>query len=97
MNYKKAIKIWSASAKVMPITALALLFFTTFIGWEDNIRIMLIVMCTVFFSVSVIWWWWVLGAVGKWMETIQHSTDSLSSIKDEIKEVKKEIERVSNR
>lgn len=89
MNFKektiKQIRLWAWAAAVLPITALAGIFFiwrfydSTIFGWA------MIIGETSMFVVAVIWWWWAMyilrNLVRHWDETRKNVKDVLYDVK----------------
>lgn len=81
----KQIRIWSWAAAVLPITALAAIFFV----WKffDNSVLGYIMVSgeTIMFAVAVVWWWWVMyilrNLVKHWDETRENVKDMLDDVK----------------
>ncbi len=90
MNFKNKtlnqIRLWAWAAAVLPITALAGIFFTwkffdgTVLGWAMTIGEITM------FTIAVVWWWWALyvmrNLVKHWDETKDNVKDVLNDVKD---------------
>lgn len=82
----KQIRLWAWAAAVLPITALAGIFFVwrffdgTVLGWA------MITGETLMFSIAVAWWWWAMyvirNLVNHWEETRVKVADVLGEIKN---------------
>ena len=82
------IRLWAWAAAVLPITALAGIFFVwkffdgTVLGWALTIGE------TAMFIVAVTWWWWAMyvmrNLVAHWDET----RDSVKEVLNDVKQMK---------
>jgi len=82
----KQIRLWAWAAAVLPVTALAGIFFVwrffdgTFLGY------VMITGETLMFAVAVVWWWWAMyvfrNLVKHWDETKSKVDNVLTDIKD---------------
>lgn len=90
LNFKdktiKQIKIWAWLASVLPITALAGVFFAwaffdaTFFGY------VMVYGQIIMFAIAVVWWWWAMytmrNLIKYWDETKDKVADVLLNIRD---------------
>lgn len=102
-NFKQAIKktkqetkLWSYAAWTLPFVALALIVFEHFIGHDDWIRITLVFITTVFFSISVFWWWWALNKFAIIMSSMKSTEDRFHDVIYEIRETRKTIRELED-
>ena len=80
------IRLWAWAAAVLPISALAGIFFI----WKfyDNTILSFIMITgeTAMFTIAVIWWWWAMytmrNLVKQWDETKVKVGEVLSDVKD---------------
>lgn len=82
----RQIRLWAWAAAVLPITALAGIFFLwaffdgTIFSWA------MITGETIMFAVAVTWWWWAMyilrNLVKHWDDTREKVVDVLTDIKD---------------
>lgn len=96
--HKKAlsqISIWAWAATVLPIVALAGLFFLEMIGLRSYYHVSIVIGATVMFAISVVWWWWALYTIagvtsilGKTSEKFDKVTTEVKTLKEEIKTLK---------
>lgn len=86
----KQIRFWAWLAAVLPITALAGIFFVWRFFDGSWLGAAMIVGETTMFAVAVIWWWWAMyilkNIVNHWDETREKVKDVLNDVK-EIKSV----------
>ena len=95
--HKKAlsqISIWAWAATVLPLVALAGLFFMEFIGLRSYYHVSLTIGATVMFAVSVVWWWWALYTIAKVTDTLGQTSEKLDTVVDEVVEIKKDINEI---
>lgn len=84
-------KIWIVAASVLPLVALAGLYFSTFIGWITNLEKVLTIGATIMFAISVLWWWWAVYKIIEFANLLKNTDESLQEIKSNIKSIKKDI------
>ena len=80
------IRLWAWAAAVLPLTALAGIFFVwkffdgTVFGWAMTIGE------TTMFIIAVTWWWWAMytmrNLVKQWDETKESVSEVLKDVKD---------------
>lgn len=82
----KQIRIWAWAAAVLPLTALAGVFFVWRFFDSSLFSIAMIVGETLMFGIAVFWWWWAMyvlrNLVQHWDETRHKVTDVLHDVKD---------------
>ena len=81
----KQIRLWAWAAAILPITALAGLFFVWTLGDGTLFGIAMVTGETVMFASAVTWWWWALyvlrNLVRHWDETREDVKSVLTDIK----------------
>jgi len=85
------ISIWAWAATVLPLVALAGLFFMEFIGLRSYYHVSLTIGATVMFAVSVVWWWWALYTIAGVTSLLGKTSENLNEVTTEVKEIKNEI------
>ena len=85
------ISIWAWAATVLPLVALAGLFFMEFIGLRSYYHVALTIGATVMFAVSVVWWWWALYTIAGVTNLLGKTSENLNEVTTEVKEIKKDI------
>lgn len=101
MGNKKATKtineaiLWKYTAGTVPFAALSVLFFLEIFGWSDLYSKVVVIVGTVFLTVSVFWWWWAVSKILEFAKMINDTDDSLKEIK-KIKENITSIKKNSN-
>ena len=88
------ISIWAWAATVLPIVALAGLFFLEFIGLRSYYHVSLTIGATVMFAVSVIWWWWALYTIAGVTDTLGQTSKKLDTVVNEVVDIKKEVSEI---
>ena len=91
MDNKKAIKRWQTAATVLSFTALGFLIFGYWIGTETYIKYVMVAVCSIMFSVAVIWWYWALSQVAIFAKYINSLKDVISDLKKDLQDIKKDI------
>lgn len=85
-NTIRQIRIWAWAAAVLPITALAGIFFVWTFGTSSLLSWAMIIGETIMFSIAVIWWWWAMyilrNLVNHWDETKDKVGDVLKDVKE---------------
>ncbi len=85
-NTIKQIRFWAWLAAVLPITALAGVFFVWRFFDGTWFGTAMIIGETTMFAVAVIWWWWAMyvlrNLIQHWDETRKKVTDVLHEVKD---------------
>jgi hypothetical protein len=79
---------------VLPLVALAGLFFLEFIGLRSYYHVTLTIGATVMFSISVVWWWWALYTIASVTSTLGKTSEKLDAVIDEVVDVKKEVSEI---
>src|SRR6056300_1160411 len=87
------IKLWAWAAAVLPITALAGLFFINFIGHDTYYQIALAIGATAMFFIAVIWWWWALWTMLQVTNILGSTIEKFDVVEKEIKEIKTEVKK----
>lgn len=82
----KELKWWAWAATVLPIGALAFVFFAWLYGLDNWINIAMVVGSASMFVIAVVWWWWVIKVVkcliDMWTETGQNLQDVSTTVKE---------------
>lgn len=91
MKINDQIKFWKYAAWTLPFTALAGIAFSYWIGYETYLGKFLIVIATVFFTISVFWWWWALEKLGKLMKDRFSLLTKLDNVMKELRDLRKDI------
>ena len=79
---------------MLPLVALAGLFFLEFIGMRTYYHMTLTIGATAMFALSVVWWWWALYTIAKVTDTLRQTSEKLDTVVDEVVEIKKDINEI---
>jgi hypothetical protein len=89
----REIEWWAWAAAILPITALAAIFFIWAFGTKTMFDIAVVAGATFMFSTAAVWWWWIIWTVSRIMRKdrkVAHdfieAQKSLQDIKDLVKE-----------
>jgi hypothetical protein len=84
----KEIHAWAWLASVLPITALAGLFFIWALGSDTWLQIAMVVGATSMFVIAVAWWWWALYVFRTLIQHWDYTKDNVAQVSKELKEIK---------
>lgn len=84
----REIRLWAWAAAVLPISALAGLFFVWTYGTGQWFNIAMIIGETTMFTVAVIWWWWAIYVINKLVRQWDLTRERVSEVLNDVKEVK---------
>jgi hypothetical protein len=85
------IKLWAWAAAVLPLIALAGLFFVWLFGTEEMFNISMIVGATTMFTAAVIWWWWAIHSIYNLIVLWNKTDETMQEVKVDLKEIKESI------
>jgi len=88
------ISIWAWAATILPIVALAGLFFLEFIGLRTYYHVTLVISATAMFAVSAVWWWWALYTIYRVTNILGKTSEKVETVVDEVKHIKKDIKQI---
>jgi hypothetical protein len=91
MKIDDQVKIWKWAASILPLTALAVISLSYFLGTDTWLKCAIIATVAGFMLASFTWWWWAIDKIRAWFKLIGETQIALSEIKDDIKEVKKDV------
>ena len=83
----RQIRFWAWAATVLPITALAGLFFIWRFSPQSILGYAFIVGEVVMFAVAVVWWWWAMYTM---RNLVRHWDDT----RDKVKEVSQDVKSI---
>lgn len=88
------IRIWAWAAAVLPVTALAGIFFVWRFFDNTALGYAMIIGETTMFTIAVVWWWWAMyvlrNLVEHWDDTKEKVTDVLHDVRS-IKSIVAEV------
>lgn len=85
------IRWWAWLAAVLPVAALAGLFFLWTFGTTKMFNIGMMVGETIMFTVAVIWWWWALYTIKTLVNDWGHTGDDVLEVLQELQQFKKDF------
>jgi Zn-dependent protease with chaperone function len=88
----KQIRIWAWLAAVLPITALAGIFFIWIIGSDTLFKRAMIFGEVSMFGVAVVWWWWAIFVINKLVRQWDHTREKVGEVLHELKEIKRVVQ-----
>lgn len=81
----KQIRLWAWAAAVLPVTALAGIFFVWRFFDSTVLGYAMIIGETTMFAVAVVWWWWAMhilrNLVNHWDDTKERVVDVLQDVR----------------
>jgi Tfp pilus assembly protein PilO len=96
-NLHKQSQWWKYAAGILPFACLIVLVLLELIGWSDLHNRVLFIILVGFFITGAIWWWWAIDKIINLTALLIQSDQKFTEIKEEIKEIKKEVESLDNR
>ena len=84
----KEIKLWAWAAAVLPISALAGIFFIWWFGTKEMFSIALVVGETAMFATAAVWWWWALRVIKTLIAQWEYTRENVHEVLHEVKEVR---------
>jgi CHASE2 domain-containing sensor protein len=91
MDNKSQIKKWQTAATVAAFTALGLIVFGYWIGTETVLKCVMVLICSVMFSVGVLWWYWALNQISLFSEYMNSLQKVIKELKEDLQDIKKDI------
>ena len=82
------IRLWAWAAAVLPITALAGIFFIWRFFDGSWLSIAMIAGETIMFIVAVIWWWWAMYTMRNLVKHWDETKNNVIGIVKDVKEMK---------
>lgn len=89
----REIKWWAWAATVLPIVALAGLFFLEAFGLDTYINTALTIGATAMFFVSVVWWWWAIWTIAKITGILSQTYNKFDDVKKDLKFIRNDIKK----
>jgi hypothetical protein len=87
----RQIKLWAWAAAVLPIVALAGLFFVWVFGTDEMLNTAMVVGATTMFTIAVTWWWWALHTMYNLLVLWRSTESTVGEVRVDLKEIKKSI------
>lgn len=90
-NTIRQIRIWAWAATVLPITALAGIFFVYTYLDKTIFGQVLAYGQTVMFAVAVVWWWWAMYTMRNLVRHWDETRDKVKEVSVDVKEIRSVI------
>ena len=90
------IRAWTWAAAVLPITALAGLFFVWAFGTEELYNKVIVAGAITMFATAAVWWWWIIWTVSKILKKDRIVVRNLNEAKEELKHIKRIVHETYN-
>lgn len=79
------IRLWAWTAAVLPLAALAGLFFIWAFGTHGMYNVAMVIGSTTMFTTAVVWWWWALRAIST---LLKHWDETNSNVRGVVVDVR---------
>jgi hypothetical protein len=90
----RQINLWAWLASVLPLAALAGLWFAWAFGSHSIINIVMIVGGSTMFTTAVIWWWWAIKVMRHLLSNWERAEIGIRDISVDIKEIRGMVQEV---
>lgn len=90
-NIEQQARWWKYAAWTAPFVALAILVGENLLGFDNLLQITSLIIIVTFITTSVVWWWWALSKIVFMVESAKRSEKNFSDLKEEIKEIKRDV------
>lgn len=87
----KEIRLWFWAAAVVPVTALATIFFVWVFGTDDALRAAMTIGASIMFATAVIWWWWALHSIYQLIALWTRTETTVAEVRQDLKHIKGSI------
>jgi hypothetical protein len=84
----REIQWWAWLAAVLPIAALATIFFIWAYGTDGMFNTAMVVGSSIIVVISAVWWWWALHAISILVKHWNETRDDVGTVVIEVKEIK---------
>jgi len=91
----RQIRIWAWVAAVLPITALAGIFFIWTFSPSSILNTAVVIGETTMFSVAVIWWWWAIFVINKLVRQWDTTRERVVEVLVELKDIKSIVQNTT--
>lgn len=85
------IRWWAWAAAVLPITALAGVFFTWRFADDTILGYIMVTGETVMFAIAVSWWWWAMYVIRTVVRHWDDTRENVEVVRKDIKHIKEII------
>ena len=90
----RQINLWVWLASVLPLAALAGLWFTWAFGSHSMLNIVMVVGGSTMFTTAVIWWWWAIKVMRHLLSNWERAEIGIRGISVDIKEIRGMVQEV---
>jgi protein-S-isoprenylcysteine O-methyltransferase Ste14 len=90
----KQIRLWSWAAAVLPITALAGIFFVWAFGTSSWWSWAMITGETVMFAIAAVWWWWAMYTMRQLVKHWDNTRNNVTEVLKDVVEIKNIVKDV---
>lgn len=87
----RQIRIWAWAAVVLPISALAGLFFIWRFSPETFLGYAFVTGEIIMFTIAVVWWWWAMYTIRNLIHQWDETRDRVKDVSTDIKEIRSVI------
>jgi len=91
MDSKRQIELWKKAATLGAFTALGLVVFSYWIGTETLIKCIMVLVCSVFLAVAIVWWYWALNQISLFAKYMQSLKETIQELKKDLKDIRKDL------
>ena len=84
----RQINLWTWLASILPLAALAGLWFSWAFGSHSVLNIVMVVGGTTMFTAAVVWWWWALKVMQLLLSHWERAASGIQDISGSIKEIR---------
>lgn len=87
----RQIKLWAWAAAVLPLTALAGLFFVWRFSDGTTLGYVMIAGETIMFGIAVIWWWWAMYILRNLVKQWDTTREKVVEVKETLSELRSAV------
>jgi len=91
------IRLWAWAATVLPISALAGIFFTWKFFDGSVLGVAMIIGETSMFAIAVIWWWWAMYVMRNLVKHWDETKENVKEVLDDVKNIRTVVLEVFNK
>ena len=84
----RQIKLWAWAAAVLPLTALAGIFFIWAVGPKSWFGWAMITGETIMFGIAVVWWWWAMYTMRQLVKHWERTRENVTAVLDDVVAIK---------
>ena len=90
----KQIRLWAWAAAVLPISALAGIFFTWRFFDNTILGYAMVFGETTMFAVAVVWWWWAMYVLRNLVKHWDNTRENVKEVLHDVKSLKTAISEI---